>query len=141
MKIFKVLLISIVSIMLFVGCGAKEAKPTDVSVNSGEGVIIVYRPQNDIWRHKRFNVYLNGEFEDILMSKSHHLFNKKPGEYLIEVREDTDLNPEIFQEKVELNEGKVKYLKFGTKGMDGHLKLKSVMRSVAVAEEWYQKRY
>lgn len=145
MNIFKILFVSVFVTMFFFGCSSKEVKPevnpTDVNVKSGEGVIIVYRPDNSIWRHKRFSIYLNGAYEDILMNKSHHTFNKKPGKYLVEVREDIDLNPDTFTVEVDLNEGKVKYIKLGAKGDDGHLKLKNVIRSIANSDEWHKKRY
>lgn len=141
MNAVKALFLSVFFATLFIGCSSKEVSPSRVEVKSDKGIIIVYRPHNRIWKHKRFNVYINGDYQDILMNRGQYIFNKKPGLYEIELREDIDIKPEIFKVKVELNEGKVKYIKFGTQNTDGHLKLKNVMKSIALGDEWYKKRY
>jgi len=134
MRILKYLASAILVIGLFTGCAQKNigSNPAiDINVKNGKGAILVYRPHNSIWNHKRFNIYINGQFEDILMDKSHYIFNKKQGKYIIELREDVDLKPEIFKVEVQLKEGKIRYIKFGTQSIEGHLKLRSVKKGIA----------
>lgn len=141
MKLFKSFIFGVLVLGLFVGCSSKSTSPASIDVKSGKGAIVIYRPHNSIWRHKRFNIYINGNYEDILMNRSHHVFDKAPGEYVVELREDVEINPEVLSVKIQLNEGKTKYIKLGTQGIEGHLKLKSVMKASAIADEWYKKRY
>ena len=143
MKLFKIIFSTILLLGLFVGCSSKNvsASPSEINIKSGKGAIVVYRPYNAIWKNKRFNIYINGNYEDMLMSRHHYIFDKSPGQYLIELREDIDINPEIMSVELRLNEGKTKYIKLGTQSIEGHLKLKNVRKSVAISDEWYRKRY
>lgn len=141
MKLLKVLIATVLVSMLFVGCSSKTPSTYDVSIKKDKGTVIVYRPHNSVWKNKRFNIYINGEYEDMLMNRSHHLFYKKPGKYIIELREDIELDPDSYKVEVQLNDGKVKYIKLGTRSIEDHLKLKSVRRAVAIGDEWSKKRY
>ena len=140
MKILKLLLSGLLLIGLFAGCTARGTAPNpaaNVDTKSGKGALMVYRPVNPIWRHKRFNIYINGKYEDILMDKSHHVYNVPAGEYTVEMREDVDIKPEIFTVKVDVSENKTRYLKFGTQSVGGHLKFRRVMKAVAVDDyDW-----
>ncbi len=132
MRLLKLLLCSMIMISLLTGCGPTQPNPAlHVETKSGKGAIMVYRPVNYIWRHKRFSIYINGEYRDSLMDKSHHIYHLKTGEYEVEVREDVELNPESFKLKVDVTKNRTKYLKFGTLSIDGYLKFKRVIRAVA----------
>jgi len=141
MKLLKFLLATVFISILFVGCLSKTTSIYDVDIKKGKGTIIVYRPHNSIWKNKRFNIYINDEYEDMLMNRSHHVFYKNPGKYEIELREDIELEPESYKVEVQLNEGKVKYIKLGTNSIEDHLKLKSVRKAIAIGDEWSKKRY
>ncbi|WP_024955035.1 DUF2846 domain-containing protein [Sulfurospirillum arcachonense] len=141
MQIFKILVVSVFLVLGFVGCNSSSPSPAQINLKSGKGAIVVYRPHNKIWRHKRFNIYINDKYEDTLINRSHHVFDKKPGEYIIELREDIEINPEIFKVKVHLNLNKIKYIRLGTQSIEDHLKLKVVKKFIAIDDSWYQKRY
>jgi len=145
MKIIKLILSGIFLVGLLAGCNAKStgANPAlNVDTKSGKGALMVYRPVNPIWRHKRFNIYINGEYKDILMDKSHRIYNLPAGKYIVEMREDVDIKPEIFKVEVEVTENKTKYLKFGTQSVGGHLKFRRVIKAVAVDDyDWYNGGY
>ena len=141
MKLFKLLFATILVSGLFIGCTSSLPSPSDVSVKKGKGAIIVYRPHNNIWRHKRFNIYINDKYEDMLRNKSNYIFNAVPGKYVIELREDVDIKPESHKVEIQLNEGKVKYVRLGTNSVESHLKLKKVRKAIAVSDEWDKKRY
>lgn len=141
MKLLKLLLGTLLLSILFIGCSSKEPSTYDVSIKKDKGTIIVYRPHSSIWKNKRFSIYINGEYEDMLMNRSHHIFYKNPGKYTIELREDVELDPDSYKVAVQLNDGKVKYIKLGTRSIEDHLKLKSVRKAVAISDEWSKKRY
>jgi len=141
MKLLKLLLATVFISILFIGCSSKEPSTYDVSIKKDKGTIVVYRPHSSIWKNKRFNIYINGEYEDILMNRSHHIFYKNPGKYIIELREDIELEPDSYKVEVQLNAEKVKYIKLGTTFIEDHLKLKSVRKAVAIGDEWSKKRY
>lgn len=142
MKIVKVIIASFLAVGLFVGCSTKTPSKAVVETKGEQGVLFVYRPKNDIWRHKRFNLYINGTYEDLLMNGRFFTFNKPAGEYLVEVKEDTDIQPRVYSVKVKLSKNKIKYLRFGTENIEGHLKLKSVRKSQAIGEDdLYKKGY
>ncbi len=130
MKIFKFILLGIFLSGLLAGCNIKNSV-VKVDKREGKGTLMVYRPLNPIWRHKRFSIYIDGKYKDPLMSNSHHIYNLSVGNYVIEIKEDVDLNPEIYKLKVFVKENKTKYLKFGTPSIDGHLKFKRVIKSIA----------
>lgn len=141
MKLLKFILVTVFISIMFLGCSPKTSSIYNVAIKKNKGTIIVYRPHNSIWKNKRFNIYINGKYEEMLMNRSHHLFYKNPGKYIIELREDIELEPESYKVEVQLNEGKVKYIKFGTNSIEDHLKLKSVRKAVAIGDEWSKKRY
>jgi len=140
MRIIKLILAGIFLIGLLAGCNAKGRTlnpAVNVNTQSGKGTLMVYRPVNPIWRHKRFNIYINGKYKDMLRDRSHHIFNLPAGEYLVEMREDVDIKPEIFKVKVNVTENKTKYLKFGTQSIEGHLEFKRVIKAIAVDDyDW-----
>ncbi len=140
MKILKLLLSGLLLVGVLAGCTAKGVAPNpaaNVDTKSGKGALMVYRPVNPIWRHKRFNIYINGKYEDALMDRSHHLYNLPAGEYTVEMREDVDIKPEIFTVKVDVTENNTRYLKFGTQSVGGHLKFRKVIKALAVHEyDW-----
>jgi len=141
MKLLKLILVTVFISIMFLGCSPKTSSIYNVAIKKDKGTIIVYRPHNSIWKNKRFNIYINGKYEEMLMNRSHHLFYKNPGRYIIELREDIELEPESYKVEVQLNEGKVKYIKLGTNSIEDHLKLKSVRKAVAIGDEWSKKRY
>ncbi len=141
MKVIKFLFVSVFLTLFFIGCSSKSASPADIHIKNGKGAIVVYRPHNPIWKHKRFNIYINGNYEDMLMNKSHFIFDKAPGDYVIELREDVDINPDIFKVKLQLKVNKTKYIRFGAYSIEDYLKLKLVKRFVAIDDEWYKQRY
>ena len=132
--------VALLLIGLFAGCTAKGRAPNpaaNVDTKSGKGAIMVFRPANGIWRHKRFNVYINGKYENALMDRSHYVYDLPAGEYTVEMREDIDIKPEIFTVKVDVSENKTRFLKFGTQSVGGHLKFRKVMKAVAVDDYDY----
>jgi len=143
MKILKLILSGIFLVALLAGCNETAPNPAaNVNIKSGKGALMVYRPVNPIWRHKRFDIYINGKYQDPLMDKSHHVYNLPAGKYVVEMREDVDVKPEIFKLEVEIKENKTKYLKFGTQSIEGHLKFRKVMKAVAMDDyDWYNGGY
>lgn len=141
MKLLKFLLATVFISIMFIGCASKDPSTYDVSIKKDKGTIIIYRPHNSIWKNKRFNIYINGEYEDMLMNRSHRMVYKNPGKYVIELREDVELEPDSYKVEVQLNAEKVKYIKLGTSSIEDHLKLKSVRKAVAIGDEWSKKRY
>ncbi len=143
MKIIKICLTGLMLIGLLTGCGSTTPNPAlNIETKSGEGAIMVYRPINYIWRHKRFSVYIDGKYKDPLMDKSHHIYHLKEGKYEVEIREDVDIKPESFKLTVDVTQGKTKYLKFGTLSIDGYLKFKRVIKAVAADDyDWNDKGY
>ena len=141
MRLIKLVLAAVLVSLLFIGCASSTQSQSSISAKKGKGMIVVYRPHNNVWRHKRFNIYINEKYEDMLRNKSHYIFNALPGKYIVELREDVDLNPESHKVIIELNEGKTKYIKLGTSSIEDHLKLKSVRKNIANYDEWNQKKY
>ncbi len=140
MKIFKLILLGIFLVGLLVGCSVKNPI-VNVDKKSAKGTLLVYRPLNPVWRHKRFNIYIDGKYKDPLMSNSHYVYDLPAGNYAVEIREDVDLNPEIFKLKVDVKENKTKYLKFGTQSIDGHLRFRRVIKSVIQdSYDWNNKK-
>ena len=68
MRVLKFLLSGLLLIGVFTGCSSSAPTPAQVDTKSGKGAIMVYRPVNPIWKHKRFNIYINDKYEDILMA-------------------------------------------------------------------------
>ena len=143
MKILKLILSGIFLVGLLAGCSATAPNPaTNIDTKSGKGALMVYRPANLIWRHKRFSIYINGKYKDALMDKSHHVYNLPAGEYVVEMREDVDMKPEIQKVEVNVTKNKTKYLKFGTQSIGGHMKFRRVIKAVAVGDyDWNNRGY
>lgn len=141
MKLLRYISSIVLVSVLFIGCTSKEPSPYEVSMKKDKGTIVVYRPHNNIWKKKRFNIYIDDKYEDLLMNSSHHVFYKKPGAYKIELREDVEIKPKTYKIEISLSKGKVKYIKLGTNTIEDHLKLKSVRKTVAISDEWSKKRY
>jgi len=142
MKILKGILALFVLASLFVACSTTRTSEAIVSAKDGKGVLFIYRPKNDIWRYKRFNLYINGEYENLLRNGRYIALEKRSGKYLIELREDTDVKPKIYSVKATLRANKTKYFRFGVENIESHLKLKSVRKFQAVGEDdLYKKAY
>ncbi|WP_458700404.1 hypothetical protein ACKGJI_11225 [Sulfurospirillum sp. 1307] len=142
MKFLKLSILAILLVSFFVGCATKAPSKADVSIKGSDGVIFVYRPKNYIWRHKRFNIYINGNYEDLILDGRYLSFNKPAGKYKIEIKEDVEFNPEIYTQTIDLEKSQVIYLRLGTESVEGHLKLKKVQKRVALYEDdLYQKMY
>jgi len=140
MKLSNIVL-STILVFLFIGCSSSTPSPYSINVQKNNGAIIIYRPDNNIWRYKRFNIYINDKYVDMLRNKSHFIYKTNPGKYTVELKEDIDLNPNNYKVIISLNKGKVKYVRLGTDSIEGHLKLKKVRKNTAISDEWNKKKY
>jgi len=142
MKKLVFLIMTIFAVSFFVGCSDKTKAPNpalNLDTKSGKGALLVYRPADSTWRHKRFNIYINGEYKDPLMDKSHYVYDLKAGDYVVEIKEDVELNPEILKVEVEVAENKIRYLKLGAQSLGSRLSFKRVMKAIAVDDYAWNK--
>jgi hypothetical protein len=136
MKLFKISILLLLISFFIIGCSDKTPSPiSSISIKEGKGVIFIYRPKNDIWAHKRYLIYINNNYEDMLMNGKSYVFNKPAGKYKIEIKEDVEINPEVFTLTTKLKEGKINYIRFATDSIDGYLNLKEVIKAKAVYED------
>lgn len=135
MKFLKYIFV-LVLLVFFNGCSNKTPSVVNnIKVEADSGTIFLYRPKNEIWNHKRYNIYIDNSYEDMLMDGRYYVFNKSPGKHKIEIKEDVDINPDIYSLDVNFQKGRVKYIRFGTDSIDGHLNLKEVIKAKAIYED------
>lgn len=98
-------------------------------------MLVVYRPHNDFWRKGRYSIYINGVYEQMLANGFYFRFEKEPGSYVVELKEDAEYDPEVLSLNIDARAGRTYYLRFGTANIESHPDFKEVRPSTMRAEE------